>query len=78
MSNKNKTAVEQLHEQSVELLSKYSKGEITFSDFMIQHHNLIYPALDNEKNQINEAYIDGFINWDINKNLDYYDQTYKQ
>ena len=79
MSDKTQTAVEQLHEQSAELLSKYSKGEITISDFMIQHHNLIYLALDNEKQMIIDAWADGITNWDSEKTSEhYYTETYKQ
>lgn len=77
MSNKNKTAVEQLHEQSAELLSKYSKGKITFSDFMIQHHNLIYQALEMEKQMIIDAYKSDMHPCSDEDAEQYYNETFK-
>jgi hypothetical protein len=66
MSDKTQTAVKWLIDQ----LNKTGFTQVVTDEEIAQ-------AIEMEKNQINEAYIDGLINWDINKNLDYYTDTYK-
>ena len=80
-NNKQQTAVEWLAKSYVDLLTKLNNEEISLKEFEIQYIELLEQAKEMEKDQINDAYFQGFEDnvWDSlddNFNLEYYNETY--
>jgi hypothetical protein len=72
------TAVEWYENEINALFDKYENKEISESEFLIMKHNLFYPAKEMEKEQIMDAYdegwSDGFDDKDLN--AEYYNETF--
>ena len=56
---KKQTAVEWYANASHELIVKKTKGEINHVELLIMHHNLFYEAQKMEKEQIEDAWLNG-------------------
>jgi hypothetical protein len=56
----NQTAVEWYEKEINSLFEKYEAKQISPTDFLIMKHNLFYPAKEMEKEQIKEAFLDGY------------------
>ena len=54
------TAVDWYEKEINSLFEKYEAKEISRSDFITMKHNIFYPAKQMEKEQIEEAFLDGY------------------
>jgi hypothetical protein len=74
------TAVEWLEKEINSLLEKYESKEISTLDFIIIKHNLFDRAKEMEKQQIGEAYEDGYSDSDntFELNKEYYNETFNK
>jgi hypothetical protein len=59
---KKQTAVEWYENEMNTLIEKYESKEISKSDFIVMRHNLFYSAKAMEKEQIDDAYVECYMN----------------
>lgn len=79
------TAVEWYENKINALFDKYENKEISESEFLIMKHNLFYPAKEKEKEQIEDAHIEGqrvfddypHTEWTNHQAEEYYNKTFK-
>lgn len=72
------TAVELLHKESNELITKYLDGKIDARELITIHHNILYPHKEMEKEQIMKAFLDGKVNYRKDWAEQYYNKNYNE
>jgi len=72
------TAVEYYDKIVSDIFQEFIRDEITKTELIVKIHNSLYPALEMEKEQINDACYHGYYTEEMYDTRNYYNEIYSK